>query len=794
MTPPWGNDGMTEGRKDGMTESGIAQPKATKDKTLSVAEVVGIFTDAFKESFYPELHSLAILDLFRGSVLSLGHYLKKGKVAGVNWKNPFALLDYPVGLIPSEEVEDADLEAVGKERLTKDAALDLLGRITVSLMTPDFLVPATMHGITREVAVAVAADGDARIILPPALEDEVAALPEAEQEDRLDALGAGFDLPPLSFTGTCTTPAGKESFTAALVFGIKPLVILEAEDRAFFPVLVGLDFKEGDPSAWSEEDRQAILDFLVGQLDALAAPYLKAVEAKGEDRPAVPEPDRAVAVRAEYFHAPGRLFDTPRHAAAHQDTLPAIGRWYVQTAFNRTVGMAAAALTKTDTRDAILDWQSATVAEVADLVFCRSEEGALAHGQNREDILKAFESLRAIPVPIVRIDWKKVGTDRNPRWVKEYKLQVASLLQSYGAVFVDKDGKEVHAGDPAQKKHLVKGKPDRRKTLKALVAQNPADGILESFPPDRYTLTRFEWRWNTDIAEDFICPQVALDGKGRPRRALKGRPHIEGSRFINLNRRYFAVQKHLRDAGSKYAPRLLDLIVSEKTHITSRGKGAVWIEIQADKVIKALDLWVEYRSRPKHVLEDHIAPAVMALIREKVMLPESWLVPQLDKNPDRRKTAFFRWKVAELWSTVALVPPDEAKDIEAELVKEAEAAEVARSQPAPDAQPKTDQAVLPGMEEPPAQPIPDGSVIRAARDAAGLNLRDFARRMDGRDAVLHGKEAPKPSFKTWSLIETGQRTERSGRIPEAVWNRVRDFVAQHGPKADLSHDGSESVT
>ena len=96
--------------------------------------------------------------------------------------------------------------------------------------------------------------------------------------------------------------------------------------------------------------------------------------------------------------------------------------------------------------------------------------------------------------------------------------------------------------------------------------------------------------------------------------------------------------------------------------------------------------------------------------------------------------------------------------------------------------------------DPPAQPIPDGSVIRAAREAAGLNLRDFARRMDGRDAVLHGKEAPKPSFKTWSLIETGQRTERSGRIPEAVWNRVRDFVAQHGPKADLSHDGSESVT
>ena len=35
---------MTARRKDGMTESGIAQPKAPKDKTLSVAEVVAAVT------------------------------------------------------------------------------------------------------------------------------------------------------------------------------------------------------------------------------------------------------------------------------------------------------------------------------------------------------------------------------------------------------------------------------------------------------------------------------------------------------------------------------------------------------------------------------------------------------------------------------------------------------------------------------------------------------------------------------------------------------------------------------
>ena len=490
----------------------------------------------------------------------------------------------------------------------------------------------------------------------------------------------------------------------------------------------------------------------------------------------VPEPKEGavpVPYRAEYYHMPGRLFDTPRNATA-QGNLPAIERWFRQTAFNRTVGMAAAALTKTDTREAILDWQSATVEEVADLIFCRSEEGTLAHGQNREDILKAFEALRAIPVPIVKIDWKQVGTDRNPRWVKEYKLRVASLLQSYGAVFVDKTtGKRVVAADPAYRKDRIKGKADRRKTMKELVAQNPADGILESFPPDRFTLTGFEWRWNTDIAEDFICPQVALDGKGRPRLKLKKGRHIEGSRFINLNRRYFTVQKHLREAGSTYAPRLLDLIVSEKTHITSHGKGAVWIEIEAPKVIKWLGLWSEYENRPKHVLEDHVAPAIMLLIKEKVMLPESWLVPQTDKNPDRRKNPFFRWKVAELWSTVALVPEDEAKEIEDELVKQAEAEEAVRSQP----QPEKDQLVLPGLIEA-AQPIPSGPDIREAREAAGMNLRDFARMMNG------------PAFKTWSNYETGKPV-RVGSIKAEVWERVRDFIAQHGKKGS---EKRESVT
>jgi hypothetical protein len=485
---------------------------------------------------------------------------------------------------------------------------------------------------------------------------------------------------------------------------------------------------------------------------------------------------RTVAIRAEYFKAPGRMVDTPRYATAQGD-LPAIERWYLQTAFNRTVGMAAAALTKTDTREDILGVQKATVEEIEDLVFWR-EEGAAAHGQHRQDILKAFEALRAIPVPIVKIDWKQVGTDRNARFVKVYKLGVGQMVQTYWPFWKERaTGKIVYAADPVRKKELVASKPDRRKKTRALVEANPVEAFLNVFPPDKYEVAGFEWRWNTDIAEDFICPSVALTKDSRPRLKLTKGRHVEGSRFVMVNRRYFAVQKHLRAAGMRYAARLLDLIISEKTHIDSRGKGAVWIEIQAEKVIKWLGLWPEYHDRPKHVLENHIGEAIMALIAEGVMLPGTWPLPKTPPNKDRRTSDVYRWKVAEMWSTVALVSEEEAKEIEKEQAAQAEAEQAAGPAPAPVNEPKAEQVALPIAELPPALPIPSGADIRAAREAAGVNLRTFARMMKG------------PSFKTWSLIETGQRAASAGRIPETVWQRVRDFVEKHGPKS-RSEDGS----
>jgi len=105
--------------------------------------------------------------------------------------------------------------------------------------------------------------------------------------------------------------------------------------------------------------------------------------------------------------------------------------------------------------------------------------------------------------------------------------------------------------------------------------------------------------------------------------------------------------------------------------------------------------------------------------------------------------------------------------------EEAAAIEAETATPEPLALPdpkkkKVDQVVLPGIVED-AQPIPSGADIRAARDAAGINLRDFARIVDG------------PGIAIWSRYETGTPIRVKSISPE-VWQKVRDFISQHGGK------------
>ena len=167
-------------------------------------------------------------------------------------------------------------------------------------------------------------------------------------------------------------------------------------------------------------------------------------------------------------------------------------------------------------------------------------------------------------------------------------------------------------------------------------------------------------------------------------------------------------------------------------------------------------------------------PAGVAAAIYRLKQPDiAALLPGSDERPrppsaaalssGRRKSPFYCLvRSPDFTPPAALVSKEEAAALEAE--------EKAEAEPVPEPSPKaavqkSTQAVLPGLDLPPAPPIPTGAEIRAAREAAGMNLRRFSE-------VIAG-----PGFSTWSRYESGKPI-RVGSIKPDVWQRVREFIAQ----------------
>ena len=320
------------------------------------------------------------------------------------------------------------------------------------------------------------------------------------------------------------------------------------------------------------------------------------------------------------------------------------------------------------------------------------------------------------------------------------------------------------------------------------VAQ-PDGKDIPSLPKGRWKLDSIQWRWVQAFNDDLLLSPALVESgkrKGLPKKTVTGKPIRKSSGLIRVTRNVIDALHRLRaeGRGALYASRLL-VMLAHNLNKTESG-------IAADRVFRMLgipDAYHEGRTHKKP--EDLVAAAVLRLKQRDIgaLLVGSDEYPRADPNPDRRKGPYYRFiRSLDFTPRTGIASKEDALAIEAEYSEAVEEDTVA--QPRPPAGPGTDQAVLPGLglEAPPAPPIPDGKAIRAAREAAGLNLRDFARRMEG------------PAFKTWANYENGQPI-RVKAIPETVWNRVRDFVAQHGPKAgsvavadgSLSHKGGDSV-
>ena len=421
-----------------------------------------------------------------------------------------------------------------------------------------------------------------------------------------------------------------------------------------------------------------------------------------------------------------------------------------QTPLNWAVGLAMFSLTNED-KVRSGDWQEATIRDLEDRVFCLTERDAPRRGDHREDILAEVVKLATTHNWYYTIDTVRVGR----AWKKRATIGVKTAVPELDFIFLDtKTGKRVFLSDPSIRALLIPLEVKGRRVKK------PDGKDFKSLPKGRWKLESIRWRWVQSFNDDLLLTPALVESgkrKGLPKKTTTGKTIRKGGYLNKVTNNIFAALGRLRaeGRGSLYACRLL-IMLANNLNKTESG-------IYADRVFRMLGIPEDYQKRTHEKPEELVARAVLRLKERDVraLLAGSDEYPRTDPNPDRRKGPYYCFKRSpEYTPRTGIVSKEDALAIEAEYESIPPAL--------PDLKTRVDQAVLPGIIKD-AQPIPSGSDIREAREAAGMNLRDFARMVGG------------GAIGTWSHYETGKPIRVKSISPE-VWQRVRDFILQHGKK------------
>lgn len=288
-------------------------------KTLPVEDGVKLAVDAVRS--IPNVLEATALDILKSAFEDLRRYVTLGE-GGINWKSPSVQLELDVDLITKEDLEEAKASSHAVKEMTREDVY----RVAMTIL--ESLPAYSLKAITGPFLTVLEEDGERGILIPDALAEEVKGLPEAERDAKLIELGRGFELPDWPFSGTVGAPAGKQDFKVALVFAFRPLHYERKTGRVFFPILVGLNFTEGDPSAWPPQAREELWTELSKAVDELAASLKEPEENAGRFAAAMEVALRALLVKAA---AEGAV--TPEAVTALQDwiktaaTPEALGDW-----------------------------------------------------------------------------------------------------------------------------------------------------------------------------------------------------------------------------------------------------------------------------------------------------------------------------------------------------------------------------------------------------------------------------------------------------------------------------------
>ena len=422
----------------------------------------------------------------------------------------------------------------------------------------------------------------------------------------------------------------------------------------------------------------------------------------------------------------------------------------LRTPLNVAAGLALFRFTSPDRPG---DWQEVTMKALTDQVYCLTERDAPRRGDHAPDVLGEVVKLFAETIAIVQPRFEKHGRI----WKSRVELIFDRVIATLGLTYIDtKTGRRVRPDDPTLPRAAIVPL-----AVKGRRVYTPEGRDIKALIGDRWKLETIRWRWSPTIVDDLLAAPV-LDKKGNVIRDKSGKV-IRGGFNIRVIIRIFDALFRLRSERAYTAHDLLVLLATDiyKPPKQSNARRNI-IERETDRLFDLLGL----EDDPKHPgrREEAVAGAIFRLKQPDIgaLLPGTDENPRIDPNPDRRKRSYYRLIRSALYTPPGIMTKEEAAALEAE-----EVAPEPLALPEPKKK-KVDQVVLPGIVED-AQPIPSGADIRAARDAAGINLRDFARIVDG------------PGIAIWSRYETGTPIRVKSISPE-VWQKVRDFISQHGGK------------
>lgn len=425
----------------------------------------------------------------------------------------------------------------------------------------------------------------------------------------------------------------------------------------------------------------------------------------------------------------------------------------LRTPLNVAAGLALFRFTSPDRPG---DWQEVTMKALTDQVYCLTERDAPRRGDQAPDVLGEVVKLFAETIAIVQPRFEKHGRI----WKSRVELIFDRVIATLGLTYIDtKTGRRVRPDDPTLPRAAIVPLAVKGRRVYA-----PEGKDIKALIGDRWKLETIRWRWSPTIVDDLLAAPV-LDKKGNVIRDKSGKV-IRGGFNIRVIIRIFDALFRLRSERAYTAHDLLVLLATDiyKPPKQSNARRNI-IERETDRLFDLLGL----EDDPKHPgrREEAVAGAIFRLKQPDIgaLLPGTDENPRIDPNPDRRKRSYYRLIRSALYTPPGIMTKEEAAAIEAET-----AAPEPLTLPDPK-KTKVDQVALPGIVED-TQPIPSGADIGNAIKAAGGNLRRFAEMIN--DGIIEGG-----SFNTWARYIRGERIKVNKISPEA-WQRVREFIAQHG--------------